>query len=165
MYSRTPFIFYSVSLVILLAVLAFLWIPGLGVSPGSGGQTQATGQVTYNGKPVSRGRIVFAPQNRGTFWATANLDSQGRFKLETWSARDELAPGRYDIFFTFNEVRPESTKESGNRFTRAEDDIAKPEHTEPLPSPIPEKYSNPDTSKLWIDIGKEPNRVDIDLKD
>ena len=31
--------------------------------------------------------------------------------------------------------------------------------------PVPNRFFSPKTSGLWVDLEKEPTRVDIDLKD
>ena len=31
--------------------------------------------------------------------------------------------------------------------------------------PVPKRFFSPETSGLWVDLKKEPTRVDIDLKD
>jgi hypothetical protein len=37
--------------------------------------------------------------------------------------------------------------------------------TTTAPSPVPVRFLKPETSPLWVELKKEPSRIDIDLKD
>lgn len=166
MYSRGPFYFYWATLVVLVLVLLMIWIPGLGGASGGLRPSGISGKVTYNGKPLTRGAIIFMPHDRrGPDWAAAQLDQEGKFKLEDESSGNEpLAPGRYEIFFVF---RDRIAAEAKLLRQPSEAGDGSPTNVEPAPepSPIPVKYTKPETSGLWMNLGREPNRIVIELKD
>jgi hypothetical protein len=160
MFSRSSFVLPWITFGITVLVLALLWIPGFGLNAKTSPRSILGGQVTYNGQPVTGGAIIFQPIDRnGRDWGSAILDLDGRFRLESWSGRNELVPGRYGIFFVFNGREPR-----GLSPRQAENDD-EPVDVEQTPPPIPAKYTKPDTSGLWIDVSKEPNHVDVRLRD
>jgi len=167
MYSKGSFPFQWITLGITFLVLAVLWIPGFGFSPPGSPRTLLNGLVTWNGQPVTHGAIIFKPiDGKNGEWGAAILHPDGRFKLEQTPGRDELKPGQYGVFFVFEGNRPGGSRSDLGRRGKVDptnDDL--PTASEPVAPPIPLKYTKVDTSGLWIGLGKEPQRVVIELKD
>jgi hypothetical protein len=163
MYSRSPFSFHWLTCALLLLILVAIWIPGLGGSATGLKPSRVTGRVTYQGRPLTTGTLIFMPSDRrGNDWAAAQIESDGRFALSSQQAREELPAGRYSMFFVFRPEDSSATKLQINR--RADDEEASDHLADPTP-PIPVRYTNPETSGLWIDLAKGPNRIEIDLRD
>lgn len=144
-------------------VVSALCAPGCGVSSASSNAVQVWGRVTCNGKPVTGGVIIFMPGPTGKAWGTAPISSDGKYTLVTYDATFPFEPGRYTIF-----ILPPGHKVT-RRQSRFEEENAKPAtENEAAATPkyeVPERFFRPDTSGLWVELDKEPNRVDIDLKD
>ncbi|MFO0889090.1 MAG: hypothetical protein U0790_08065 [Isosphaeraceae bacterium] len=147
-------------------MLAVLWVPGFGVTPGGRGRPRASGRVTYNDRPVTNGAIIFEPINRNSDWGASQLDPEGNFALETFAGRDELPPGKYRVFFVFHGKSSRGLKDLTKRHEEepADEGLEAPLAGE-VPPPIPAKYTRSLTSDLWVVLTKEPNRIDIRLKD
>jgi hypothetical protein len=109
--------------------------------------------------------IIFVPKDRtGSPWGSSMIDKQGQFRLEAWTGMNEVAPGRYDIFFAFPDPAAINATASDSRFDREKDEAAPAPPQEPAPPQLPDKYTKLDTSGLWVEIVKEPRRVKIDLR-
>jgi hypothetical protein len=56
------------------------------------------GKVTLaNGSPLTGGRVVFKPKNKGQQEAVAEVDKDGSYKLSSYSKDDGAAPGEYTV--------------------------------------------------------------------
>ncbi len=167
MYSRGSFAFQWITLGITLLVLAVLWIPGFGFSPRGSRRVQLSGKATYNGQPVTNGAIVLKPTDgKNQEWGAAVLNPDGAFQLECLPGRDELKPGKYGVFFVFEGNRADEARQGQSR--REEEDSTNDDKgtpPKPVAPTIPVKYTRVDSSGLWIVLGKEPQRVVIELKD
>jgi len=116
-----------------------------------------SGSVTWQGKPLTSGRVVFHPQEIAEGLprrpATGDLDQQGRFKLTTFRGGDGAVPGDYRVC-VFSYLSDQ---------TAAEDDVSIPETV----WRIPERYGDPRQSGLsaTIPAGSQPLSFDFDLTD
>jgi hypothetical protein len=146
-----------------------LGIPGCGVSSASSNPIVLWGRVTYNGKPVEDGAVIFMPADRGkSVWGAGHINPDGRFSLSAYLKDTPLEPGRYDIFF-----RPPGPKlvRSPRRADRTEEEqeLKNAEVTQPelAPSgfPIPERFTDQKTSGLSLRFDGRPQRIDLDLRD
>src|SRR4051795_6274008 len=125
----------------LLPVLPF-WMVACGGSRGYD-TVPAKGTVTYKGQPLEKGQIQLLPDNGP---AAVGLIENGKFALGTNADGDGAPPGKYraTIF---------SYKETKSRFGETTSK-----------SVIPNRYANPDTSGLLVDIpggGNEAIKVDL----
>jgi hypothetical protein len=166
MYSRASRYFPWIALVGILLVLAAIWIPGLGMLSASPGYAQVLGHVSYNGKPVTGCAIIFMPPDRfNSNWGSATLGPDGRFAVVHKQSDAALSPGRYDVFFVVNR-QPLAPKPSDDRLSgEAPERTGQTVASEPVKPSIPERYTKLETSGLWVDIGREQNRIEINLKD
>lgn len=56
------------------------------------------GKVTLaNGSPLTGGRVVFKPKNKGRQEAVAEVDKDGSYMLSSYSKDDGAAPGEYTV--------------------------------------------------------------------
>jgi len=158
---------WALPLVVLLgafAVLNALLTPGCGVSSASSDSVQVWGRVTYGGKPVPGGVVIFKPEASQTNWGVGPIDEKGAFKISSYMASGQLQPGPYKIFITPPRVRP--TQVGSNPKDRdAAAPVASPPETDKSRFGIPERFLRPQSSGLLVTLEKEGNRIDIDLKD
>lgn len=73
---------------------------------GCGGRTAVSGNVKSNGKPVDGGSLVFSPVGGSGKAATADVQTDGSFKLGTDKPGDGAVPGRYRVTYTPPQVEP-----------------------------------------------------------
>lgn len=112
---------------------------------------EATGTLTYRGKPVANANILC--QSSGGITATGATDEQGHFKdLSTSKPGDGVVPGEYKVAVTPQTAAPDETEAAS--------------YDEPPAPPFPTKYLTPDTSDLNITVTADgPNRFNLELKD
>ena len=107
-----------------------------------------TGKVTYKGKPVPNGTVMFVPEKGPA--ATGEIGTDGTYTLTTYSKNDGAVLGKHKIAVT-------ALADMSGRM---------PEDRNPLPPPIvPEKYLDQDKSGLTREIKEGPNTVNLELKD
>ncbi len=112
------------------------------------------GRVTYQGKPVVEGQIIFQSDKCRT--AIGNIGPDGSYLLTTYKSGDGAMPGRYTV--TVNAMRSTGTRPKSPR-----DEISpdfKPGTIEWL---VPEKFSRPETSTLTAEVKPGQNTIDFDL--
>ena len=118
---------------------------------GSGGSlplVPVTGSVTYQGKPLSHGTVVFSPDG-GTPGPQASgaIKSNGLFRMQTLG-RDGAAVGRHLVMV---HCRRQVTPEEARRLVVGE-------------SQIPEKYGQEDSTPLTFEVKEGKNEYPIDLE-
>ena len=116
------------------------------------------GKVTYNGKPLDGGRVVFTPvagkggetgQN-----ATGEIDSDGTYELTTFNTGDGAILGQHVVTVVSREKR-EIPKPDANSHIKYE-----------LPKSLtPAKYATADKSPLRCTVVEGMTSFDIELKD
>src|SRR6478609_5376011 len=80
------------------AALGAASLPGCGVSTASQNAPQIAGRVTYQGKPVRGGAVVFLSSDRSkSSWGVGAIKEDGRFSIEVYQPGTTFALGRYDI--------------------------------------------------------------------
>lgn len=108
-----------------------------------------TGKVTYQGKPVVQGTVVFTPEGSGHA-ATGDIQPDGTFQLTTSKKNDGAVPGKYKVAV---QVFPaEGGAVPGMEFAGG-----KP--------PIPLKFMDAGTSGLTAEIKAGENTLDLALTD
>lgn len=107
------------------------------------------GTVTYNGKPVDHGQVVFIPtEGVGGPSAVGEINSNGSYRMKTADFQG-AAVGRHKV--TVHSRRP-----------------LRPEEEKSLIIPellIPERYANEVDTPLAIDVESGDNTFDIELVD
>ncbi len=102
----------------------------------------AAGVVTYQGKPLANASVSFQ-HTSGVVTAGGKTDSDGRFTLSTYGENDGAPAGSYRVTVAVNAVQ------------EIEPGVLAPEPPGGFKSPIPDKYANPDTSGLEVEIPAE----------
>lgn len=116
----------------------------------------AKGKVTYKGKPLEFGTVIFIPEKGPA--ATGQIQSDGTFVLETGTqsggVRKGAVVGKHKV-----EIRCMENQRPG----------FKPPEGQEMPagkSLIPTKYNQADSSKLTAEVtAKGPNEFTFDLQD
>ncbi len=135
--------------------------PGCGGSSASSSSVKVWGRVTYNGEPVQYGQIVFHPATSRSNWGVGMISEEGKYSLVATETDVGLQTGRFDIFIT-----PPSPHDK-HRHGRSGEEEESDERAIAIAAsyPVPKRFFSRETSGMWVDIGNEPTRVDIDLKD
>ncbi len=143
-------------------VAAGLVAPGCGGSSASSSSVQVWGRVTYNGKPVQYGALVFQPAatNRSN-WGVGMISEEGKYSLVASEKDVGLESGRFEIF-----IRAPSPRDK-LKHGRSGEEKESDEKAIAIAAayPVPKRFFSRETSGLWVDLEKEPTRVDIDLRD
>ena len=110
---------------------------------GCGGEPSGSvsGKVTYNGKPVTIGGVLFVNPDTG-IGASAELDASGSYKVLS------LRTGEYQV--TIQRPRAPSPEEMAKGAQ-----LKKPD--------VPDKYLDPQTSGMTATITEGKNSVDFTL--
>ncbi|MGP0063681.1 MAG: hypothetical protein ACLQGP_08810 [Isosphaeraceae bacterium] len=147
--------------------LLLSFVGGLGLVCSVGGCTgdpnlpklgKVHGKVTYNGKPLDGGHIVFTPaggkggesgQN-----ATGEIDSNGTYDMTTFNTGDGAILGQH-VVTVLSREKVEMPKPDANSHIKYE-----------LPKSLtPSKYATADKSPLRCTVVPEGTTFDIELKD
>ena len=110
---------------------------------------RVNGTVSYGGKPVGNGTILFTPEAKGNA-ATGEIRADGSFQLTTFQRNDGAVVGTYKVSMFVNP--PGEPGNPGQEFAGG-----KP--------PIPVKYNSPTTSDLKVTINSGENKLDLKLND
>jgi hypothetical protein len=136
---------------LICALLVFATINVAGGCSKKGGMETApvSGKVTYRGKAVPTGTVMFVPGDGPA--ATGEIGSDGSYKLTTFSPGDGAVIGTHKVTIT-------ALQGFGN---------ALPEQRSATPPPlVPAKYLSGETSGLVAEVKpKTKNEVNFDLKD
>jgi hypothetical protein len=126
------------------------------------------GRVTYNGRPLDGGYVLFEPMDRiSNDWAVAPIERDGTYAIDSKWQRQNPGKERFGI-----SVVPKSGMVAAQMPSRSEG--ANPDEVPMSPdsaqsaavsSGFPSRFTNVRTSGLHVTLGREPARVDIDLKD
>jgi hypothetical protein len=132
---------------------------------GCGGPNLArvTGKVTYNGKPVTGGKIMFYPESGRM--ALGEIGSDGTYTLTTFKPGDGALVGSHRIAIESTKVGPGNmetpkTFEEEMKGVPPGGKILVAGKVEWL---VPEKYSRVETSGLTRTVERGENKIDLDL--
>jgi hypothetical protein len=130
--------------------LGFAALLGLALAAGcaSGDLPTAvvTGKVTYDGKPVPNGTVLFVPAAGPP--ATGEIQPDGSYRMTTYANGDGAVLGKHQVCIT---ALQDITGRGAEERT-------------PLPPPIiPEKYMHRATSGLTADVQPGENTIDFAL--
>ena len=105
------------------------------------------GTVTYKGKPVPTGMVLFVPKEPGPT-ATGRIGPDGQYRLSTYGSDDGAVLGEHSVMIA-----------------ALEDLGDKPPDAMNLPkSLVPEKYGDYRKSGLSAEVKPDDNTVDLPLK-
>lgn len=144
----------SIMTLTLLATVA-----GCGGDPDKPKLGRVSGKVTYKGKSVDAGHIVFTPiQGKGGETgqsATGEIDSSGQYSMTTFNTGDGAILGQHIVTV---ELRDKDYKSPQPKPDGTIDYI--------MPKSLgPKNYSKTDTSPLRCTVVDGTNTFDIELKD
>ena len=144
----------------LWAILPAFFAWGCGQGTNTLPLAKVTGKVTYNGKPVNPGSVIFTPvAGKGGETgqvATGQIESDGSFTLTTFNTGDGAIPGQHVVTV---EARGEDLNKLNQ--PKADGSIA---YVLPKPK-VPSKYTSASTSPLRYTVEKGGNSFEIELKD
>jgi len=113
---------------------------------GGGGGSSVTGKVTYKGKEVGGGSLVFSPQGEGGKSATADVKSDGTYALGTNAPGDGARVGKYKILYS-----PPAPDEPEDK------------EYKPGQGPPPSQYANLVPKQTEVEVKSGSNTIDIEL--
>jgi hypothetical protein len=152
-------------------MLGTIALPGCGVSSANSSYVKIWGHVTYNGRPVSNGTIVFiSTDQRDMNWGSGHIGKNGNYTIAAVQGGVALPPGPYNIFIRNSPQNRdrEGDGERRGRFSVVDDHVKPQPNSQTLPSQeviLPERFNLPNTSGLEVRLDGQPQRVDIDLVD
>jgi hypothetical protein len=143
---------------------------------------RVVGRVNYHGRPVVGGAILFFPDEpKRADFGRAMLDENGRFAVDSDWRREGPGRSRFRICVFLDPTRYPGTPQPAQEGAAPRPDRGGTPSSYVIPAsmgmdvsfPRPaggsdqprQRFSNPTTSGLSVELGPEPARVDIDLKD
>lgn len=112
---------------------------------------QIEGKATRNKQPVANLFVNFVPEQGRPSWGST--DEQGRFALKYDAAQDGAVVGKHKVFVSF---RPSSPREE-LQLQRGEIKL------HPERQAIVEKYGDPSSSPLVVEIKEQGQQVHLEL--
>jgi hypothetical protein len=129
-------------------VLAAVLLAQAGCGGGGPRTAVVRGKVTYQGKAVPNGTVMFVPKSGPS--ATGEIQSDGSYTLTTTRSGDGAVPGTHQVVIS-------AVQNQGDRL---------PEDRSPWPAPIvPSKYSSVATTDLKAEVKDQENEINFDLQD
>ncbi|TWT66930.1 hypothetical protein Pla123a_43590 [Posidoniimonas polymericola] len=124
-----------------------------GCSGGGEKTYPVSGVVTFEGKPLAGGSLVFeplspAPKTGKMYSARGKIGPEGQFRLSTFGDQDGAPPGRYRVGVT-----PRVKVWQSEEIREA-----------PPQNSIPPNYTSPSSSGLEFEVKSERNEIDINLE-
>ncbi|WP_337173793.1 hypothetical protein [Paludisphaera sp.] len=133
--------------------------PGLVGCGGEPGLVTVTGNITYKGQPVTKGRVYFTPEKGGTRAADSEIDPSGNYRLGTFDIGDGAYPGPYQVSVVSR--GEDKAKPTGKRAKVVLDEDMQGTG-DPL---VPKKYLSPETSGLKVDVPESGATHNFELTD
>jgi hypothetical protein len=109
---------------------------------------RVSGIVTYAGKPVPTGTVMFVPVESGPP-AYGNIGPDGHYELSTYSPGDGAVVGTHKVMITALEQLPPELQNNPNRLPKML---------------VPLKYGDSKSSGLTFEVKAGDNTIDISLK-
>ena len=147
-----------------LAGMGAVLVLGCGDPSGLPKRYPVSGTVTYQGKPVEKGRINFIPTQADGRAAGGEIEN-GEYSLTTAEPGDGAIPGSYKVTIIAVEVDTTKLKEiaKGGQFHH---DKAFAKAVRTAKKLVPSKYQLPDTSGLTAEVKAQTNSgVNFELTD
>lgn len=126
-----------------------------GCGPGRPATATVQGKVTYQGKPVVEGTIVFYPEKGRP--ATGTLAPDGSYRLTTFDANDGAMLGPHRVTIEARRITP-------TMIPAGDDPESAGAHGPPkVEWLLPEKYAGRDSSPLTAEVKPGRNDIDFDI--
>ena len=146
-----------------LRVVALVTLPGLFALAGCGKgdypeMARVTGTVTYKGKPVPNMMVNFMPKSGRPSWG--KTDANGKFEMVYDSDYNGAKIDHHKVYFTPPaNATIDGGKSKASRKAIAEAAGLTPEEMADLRA----KYGTENTTKLEVDVKKDPEFLEIKL--
>lgn len=122
----------------------------------------ASGLITYNGKPLDFAIIVLAPEAQGGVAAMCRSDADGKFSLDSYPPDLGAVPGKYRVSVKKTEPAKVVTLDPANH------DAPPPEETAEAGGPkslIPPEFGEFESSGLTLEVPAEgSDSLKLELK-
>ena len=117
---------------------------------------RVSGNVTYNGQPVTSGSVIFTPSkgDSGGHVATGPIGSDGSYSLTTFDTGDGAVIGQHVVTVEAREKMSGSPKDKQGRITYKPSKMA-----------VPDKYTNPAKTPFRYTVEPSGNTINLELKD
>jgi hypothetical protein len=113
---------------------------------------QVTGRVTYKGKGVPSTYVIFQPETVGKRQSNGLTDDNGEFTLDYSRSAKGVLRGKHTVFFKYYVSAAE------------EEHKVEPKASGELRSLIAKKYGDPKTSGIEVEVTRNGQFVEIELK-
>jgi hypothetical protein len=144
-----------------LAAIGFLLIPGCS-DDGLGTRYPVSGTVTYQDKPLEKGRITFNAAGPDARTASGEIE-HGSYRLTTFTDGDGAMPGKYKVAITAKDADYGKLIEKSQGGIPHQRDVMKV--NQQAKRLIPAKYELDKTSGLEREVKPESNTFDFALSD
>jgi len=128
-------------------------------------QSQVSGTVTNDGKPVALGSLVVFFNSTKGLTLTGTLDSLGNYSLTAADPKVGVPAGRWEV-----SVKPPvapltemSTSDDYKKMMQGGGPKTVADSNPATAPDIPEKFNDPKTSGLVFEVKPGPNKFDFDL--
>jgi hypothetical protein len=101
---------------------------------------KVAGVVTLDGRPLAGGAVTLIPEKKNGRPATGITDAEGRYVLKASAEDEALAPGQYKVTI-----------------------VAKPNNADKATAVLPQRFGDPTTSSLRVDVVPGANEFHFDL--
>ena len=132
---------------LMVAVLA----AGCSGEAGRDEMAPVSGRVTYAGRPVTEGRIIFYPED-GRRLAMSALDASGNYALTTFESQDGAFLGKHQVVIDAVREIASGPSSPGNEGANIK-----------LQRLVPAVYADRKTSPLEAEVGDRENTIDFEI--
>lgn len=161
-----PALFAKIGPASLSAAVMSVILLGCGSGDDLGKRYAVYGSVTYNGKPLEKGNILFypaTPDPKGINNGANGVIVNGEYTLSSRGEDDGAFPGDYLVSITSREADLTKAEANVKAGVLRQDDVAKANAK--AKSLIPTKYANLDSSGLKAKVEAKSNKFDFALTD
>ncbi len=142
-------------LFLMLPFVALSWTIITGCGSSQPATVSVSGRITYAGKPVSTGQIMFQPEQGQP--AMGEIDADGRYTLSTFKPGDGAVLGKHCVTI-------EAKRESGGSAPKSRREELSAGYRPPVVQRlVPEKYAYPETTTLTAEVTSDTKTIDFDL--
>ncbi len=123
------------------------------------------GHVSFHGRPLSGGSILFVPEEEGQGdWALARIDENGHYVIGSiWARKASSSKTRYRICLMPNSHHGASKTWHGAVLAAWSGPGAVAFPPPDASSGFPAQFYDPKTTRLQVRLGSEPARIDVAL--
>ena len=140
-------------------VIVFTMPIFLGCGPSRPETATVTGKITFQGKPVPEGTIIFYPENGRS--ASGRIQADGTYTLTTFEKGDGAILGNHTV--TIEAVRfPQGAQPKSLEEEIAMGKKTKSQNTNPVWF-VPQQYADQTTSNLTAKVTSGSNTIDFKL--